>query len=141
MICLNSKFVSSSFYKIVNILEKYYGSNLKYSDLFEYYLDYIKKIKKYCKNKVVSRTSYYRQINEDSFENYINKEIGNLPISRELKRVDKSGLFVSRDYNSLYPSAMAHKDSKWPKIETTIAIKKEDSLIYVNYLLLVNGKN
>ena len=141
MICLNSKFVSSSFDKKVNILEKYYGSNLKYSDLFEYYLDYIKKIKKYCKNKVVSRTGYYRQINEDSFENYINKEIGNLPISRELKRVDKSGLFVSRDYNSLYPSAMAHKDSKWPKIETAIAIKKEDSLIYVNYLLLVNGKN
>ena len=27
----------------------------------------------------------------------------------------------------LNPSAMAHKDSKWPKMEAAIAIKKEDS--------------
>ena len=32
--------------------------------------------------------------------------------------VDKSDLFVSAVYKSLYPSAMAHKVSKWPKIET-----------------------
>ena len=50
-----------------------------------------------------------------------------LPKSRELKRVDKSDLLVSGDYNSLYSTAMAQKDSKWPEIETTTAIKKEAS--------------
>ena len=44
-----------------------------------------------------------------------------------MKRVDKSDSLVSNDYNSLYPSAMVHHDSKWPKIETATAIKKEDS--------------
>ena len=55
------------------------------------------------------------------------KKTGNLPISRELKRVDKSDVLVSSDYNILNPSATTHKDSKWPKIETAMAIRKEDS--------------
>ena len=44
VICLNRNFVSSSFDKIVIILEKNYGPNLEISDLFEKYFDYIKKI-------------------------------------------------------------------------------------------------
>ena len=126
MTCLNRKFVSSSFDKIVNIVEKNSGSNLEISDSFEKQLKYNKTILKFYKDKVESRFSDYRQIKKDSFENYINKNIGNLPISGELKRVDKSDL-LSSDYNSLYPSAMAHKESYWFKIETAIAIKKEDS--------------
>ena len=41
---------------------------------------------------------------------YINTKIGNLPISRELNRVDKSD-----DYKRLQPRAKARKDSKWRK--------------------------
>ena len=41
--------------------------------------------------------------------------------------IDKSDLLVSSDYNSLYPSAMALSDSKWPKTETAKAIDTEDS--------------
>ena len=41
--------------------------------------------------------------------------------------IEKSELLVSSDYNSLYPSAVAHLDSKLPKIETAKAIVKEDS--------------
>ena len=51
---------------------------------------------------------------KDSFEKYINKKLANLPISKELQQIDKSDSLVSSDYISLYPSAMAHKDSKWP---------------------------
>ena len=47
-------------------------------------------------------------------------------MSRELKRVVKSDLIVASDYNSLYPSAMADKGSKWPKIETTTTVKKKE---------------
>ena len=36
--------------------------------------------------------------------------------------LDKTDLFVSSDYNSLYPSAIAHPDSKWPNRETAKAI-------------------
>ena len=41
VICLNRKFVSSSFHKIVDILAKYYVSSLEISDLFEKYFGYI----------------------------------------------------------------------------------------------------
>ena len=41
--------------------------------------------------------------------------------------MDKSDLLVSSDYNSLYPSAMAHNDSNWSKLETAKTIEKEDS--------------
>ena len=51
-------------------------------------------------------------------------------ISKELKAIDKSDLLVSSDYNSLYPSAMAHEKSSWPAIETAKAINPEDSEVY-----------
>ena len=86
-------------------------------------------MKKYYKHKVESRFSDYRQIKKDSFEKYINRKFGNLPISKELNCIDKSDLLASGEYNSLYPSATAQKESKWPKIETAIAIKKEDSVL------------
>ena len=75
----------------------------------------------------MSRFSDCRQVNKDSFEKYIIKKIGNLHISRKSKRVGKSNPHVPGNYSSLYSRAMAHKDSKWPKLETAIAIKKEDS--------------
>ena len=64
------------------------------------------------------------------FENYIKKKLSSLPISKELKTVDKSDLLVSTDYKSLYPSAMAHEKSTWPAIETAKAINPEDSEVY-----------
>ena len=43
VLCLNRKFLSSSFDKVFKILEKHYGSNLETSDLSEKYFVYIKK--------------------------------------------------------------------------------------------------
>ena len=73
---------------------------------------------------------YYRKINKQHFENYIKEKLSSLPISKELKAIDKSDLLVSSDYNSLYPSAMAHEKSTWPAIETAKAINPEDSEVY-----------
>ena len=55
-------------------------------------------------------------------EEYIDREKARLPVSRQLAMVDKSDLLVSSDYNSLYPSTMAHLDSKLPRTKTTKAI-------------------
>ena len=66
-------------------------------------------------------------INKDSFENFINKKHANLPISKELQQTNESDLLVSSEYNRLYPSAMAHKDSKWPVKETAVAKKTKNS--------------
>ena len=48
-------------------------------------------------------------------------------MSKQLAVIDESDLLVSSDYNSLYPSAMAHLDSKEPKIESAEAIRPGDS--------------
>ena len=48
--------------------------------------------------------------------------MSSLPVSKELAKIDKTDLLVSSDYNSLYPSAMAHPDSNWPKMEAAKAI-------------------
>ena len=41
--------------------------------------------------------------------------------------INKSDLLILSVYISLYPSAMAHLDSKWPKVQTKKAIKIEYS--------------
>ena len=40
--------------------------------------------------------------------------------------IDKSDLLVSKDYNSLCPSARAHVNLKWPKTETAEKINVEE---------------
>ena len=60
-------------------------------------------------------------------EKYIDRKVAGIPVSKQLAVIDKSDLLVSSDYNSLYPSAMAHPDSNWPKIETAKAIRPEGS--------------
>ena len=58
------------------------------------------------------RFTDYRRINKGHHDNYIETKLNNLPISKEIKQIDKSNLLESSDYNSLYPSAMAHLNSK-----------------------------
>ena len=60
-------------------------------------------------------------------EEYIDRKIARIPVSKQLAVIDKSDPLVSINYNSLYPTAMAHPDSMWPKIETAKAIRPDDS--------------
>ena len=77
--------------------------------------------------KYESRFNDYRRINIEKLEEYVDRKIARIPVSKELAVIEKSDLFVSSDYNSLYLSAMAHLDSNWPNIETAKAIEPEDS--------------
>ena len=127
---LNRKFVSTSFNQIVNILKKYFGKEHDISNLFEIHFQRLDKVEKHYTKKYENKFDDYRKINKQHFENYIKKKLSSLPISKELKAIDKSDLLVSSDYNSLYPSAMAHEKSTWPSIETAEAINPEDSEVY-----------
>ena len=127
VVALNRKFVSTSFNQIVNILRKYLGKEYEISTLFEIYFRQIAKVKKHYTQNYENKFVDYRKINKDHFDNYIKKKLSSLPISKELNKIDKSDLLASSDYNSLYPSAMAHENSKRPAIETAKAITPEDS--------------
>ena len=53
-------------------------------------------------------------------EEFINEKLGDLEISKALRRINKDDLLVSYDFNCLYLSAEAYKNSKWPAIEHLI---------------------
>ena len=135
---MNRKFVSTSFNQIVNILRKYFGKEHEISTLFEIYFRKIDKVKNHHTKKCEGKFDEYRKINKQHFENYIKKKLSSLPISKELNKIEKSGLLVSSEYNSLYPSAMAFEQSTWPAIETAKAINPEDSEVYC--VLFNNGE-
>ena len=122
--CLNRKFVSSSISEIVRIIEKLFGFDLEISEEIEKFFGFITKVRTIFVDKVKSQFSDYRRINKDCFEKYISKKLANLPISKTLQQIDKADLLASSNSNSLYP---IHKDSEWPEIKATQAIKQEDS--------------
>ena len=59
-------------------------------------------------------------------EDYIDWKKSRIPVSKQLAKTAKFDLLVSGDHNGLHPSAMAHLDSKCPKIETGKAFNIED---------------
>ena len=76
--------------------------------------------------KYESRFNDYRRINIEKLEDIVDRKVARIPVSKELAVIVKFDLHFSSDYNSLYPSAMAHLDSKGPK-KTAKAIEPEDS--------------
>ena len=46
-----------------------------------------------------------------------NKRLGELPIKKDLQKIDEKDLSVLFDFNKMYPSTQAVKDSIWSAIE------------------------
>ena len=61
--------------------------------------------------KKESKFSDYRRLIISKFEKNFDNEVAALPISQELSMINRSYLLVPGDYNSLYSSSMARKDS------------------------------
>ena len=66
----------------------------------------------------------YRKINEKEMEDFIDKKLVELPISRDLQKINFYFFLVSVDFNSFYPSDWADKDSTWAAIGKTYPFKR-----------------
>ena len=55
---------------------------------------------------------------KEELDNFLDKNLGDLKISKELENINKDDLLVSYDFNSLYPSAQIDLNSTWLKLET-----------------------
>ena len=64
----NQKFVSRSFNKVVNFLQKKYRYNLEISELFAKFFKHINAIKNFYEKKYESGFSLYRRIKKSKFE-------------------------------------------------------------------------
>ena len=121
----NRNLLSKSSKEVVNTLKKYYSVGLQMSMLFGGSFKHINTFINYYVKKYQSKFSERRRNNIEKIEECIDNKLAKIPISKEKSMVDKTVL--SSEYNSLYTSAMAHRDSKWPKLETVKAIIIEDN--------------
>ena len=94
------------------------------SNIVDEYLKYINNKRREYKLDFGNNEKVYRKINKKELDKFIDKKLGELEKSKELKKINKDDLLVSYDFNSLYPSAQIDKNSTWPKIETAYPLKK-----------------
>ena len=83
--------------------------------LFDKFFRHISTKKNYYKEKYEARFSEYKIIIVRILEECIDIKVARISVSKKLTMIDKSGLPVSSDFISLYPSAIAQPDSKWFK--------------------------
>ena len=122
----------------MNVLEKFYGKDKEFSVLFDKYFIYMDTNENHYEEKYETSFNEYRRTIMSKIEEYISSKISSLTVSKELAKIDKTDFLVSSDFNRLYPSAMAHPDSNWPKIETAKGIDIKTSCRLCE--LFINGK-
>ena len=118
-------FESNQFDEIMSTIKKHLKINdNEISNIIDEYLKYINTKRDEFKLEFENGEKDYRKINKKELDNFLNKKLGELEISKELQKINKDDLLVSYDFNSLYPSAQIDKNSNWPKIETSYPFKK-----------------
>ena len=59
--------------------------------------------------------------------NFLDENLGELEISKELQNLNKNDFVVSYDFTSLHPSAQIDKSSNWPKIEAACPFREDNN--------------
>ena len=121
----NRYFESNQFDEIMSTIKKHLKiKDNEISDIIDKYLKYINTKRDEFKLKFENGEKDYRKINKKELDEFLEKKLGELEISKDLQKINKDDLLVSYDFNSLYPSAQIDKNSTWPKIETAYPFKK-----------------
>ena len=118
-------FESNQCDNILNTIKKHLKINdNEISNIIDKYLKYINTKREEFTSEFKNNEKDYRKINKKDLDEYLDKKLGDLNISKDLLKINKEDLLVSYDFNSLYPSAQIDKNSIWPKIETAYPFKK-----------------
>ena len=118
-------FESNQCEEILNTIKKHLKlDDNEISNIIDNYLKYINTKRDEYKLEFENNEKDYRKINKKELDDFIDKKLGKLEISKELQKINKDDLLVSYDFNSLYPSAQIDKNSTWSKIETSYPLKK-----------------
>ena len=121
----NRYFESKQCEEILNIIKKHLKiKDNEISIIIDKYLKYINTKREEFKLEFKNGEKDYRKINTKELDDFLNKKLGELEISKELQKINKDDLLVSYDFNSLYPSALVDINSTWSKIETAYPFKK-----------------
>ena len=112
-------FESSQREEILNTIQKHLRiKDNEISNVIDEFLKYIN-IKRYeFELEFENGEKDYRKTNKRELDKVLEKNLGDLEISKELQKSNKDDLLVSYDFNSLYPSAQIDINSTGLKIET-----------------------
>ena len=127
-------FESNQCDNILNTIKKHLKINdNEISNIIDKYLKYINTKREEFTSEFKNNEKDYRKINKKDLDEYLDKKLGDLNISKDLQKINKEDLLVSYDFNSLYPIAQIDKNSTWPKIETAYPFKKHmnDSNLHI----------
>ena len=130
----NRYFESNQFDGIMSTIKKHLKTNdNEISNIIDEYLKYINTKRDEYTLEFENGGKDYRKINKKELDNFLERKLGELNISKELQKINKDDLLVSYGFNSSYPSAQIDKDSTWPKIETAYPFKKymNDAVCYL----------
>ena len=94
-------------------------------DIIESYINYKNKPLKSIKEDYESNFDEYRFIIEEEMKEYINKNLGELPIHQLLQQLNLDDLIWGYVCVCLYPSAIWDKNSIYPRIETGYVFKTD----------------
>ena len=94
-------------------------------DNIEAFIKYKNENLELIKEEYEYKFNYYRDIDEEEIEKYINRKLGELPIHKFLQQLSWNDFIWDFDAVSFYPSAMSDEKSVYPRIETGYAYTKD----------------
>ena len=110
---LNRHFESTQCEEFLNIIEKHLKKHdIEILNIIDESLEYINIKREEFKLEFENGGNDYRKINKKELDNFLEKKLGELELSKELQKINKDDLLVSYDFNSLYPSAQIYKKKK-----------------------------
>jgi hypothetical protein len=145
------QYKSSMLDQIINILRENLNSDESLQELIGLY----KTVNKELKSKINNQLSNFYmseeikilqtcfKTKEENYSSLIKKyndlnKIQKKKIDLQIKNLPSKDVLISQDANSLYPSAMADKNSEFPKAESSRPIKQEEKKHFTN---LFNQQN
>ena len=125
MAALNRYFESNQCEKILSIIKKRLKTNdNEISNTIDEFLKYINIEREEFKLEFENGENDYRKVIKKQLDIFLEKNQGELEISKEIQKINKDDLLVSYDFNSFYLSAHIDLNNTWPKIETAYPFEK-----------------
>ena len=133
---LNRHFNSSISDGVFNNISTELNVSGNKSEFLDKYFEYVNKHKKIIKEKHMSKSEDYRDIDKSEKAKHVNDKLSKLPKHFKSKNSDLNKVLIAFDFTSSYPFSMWDKNSVYPKIENGFAFKPPMNDVYVEAFII-----
>ena len=111
--------------EVFNIMSQELGVDGNICEILDKYFEDTNKQRKRIENEYDSQFKDYRDHDQRERTKCINDKLSNVPIYKELQKLNFDVVKMDLNATSLYPSAMWDENSVYPKIETGFVFKPQ----------------